>query len=237
MKNIRTIFGASVLSAAMSLGPASSADAQGIPVIDIASLVQAMQQVAAWQQQYEQMVQQLQQLDQQLRQMNTMTTKLDGGRGLGSVLNDPSINTMLPPEMRDANQLMMQGVFTPTQLSAINNVLSAYGVPTSSGTTAINVGRSQADGLVKMQSILASSQQRQPQVDALALRVDGSTDAKESLDLLNRNTIEATRVNNQVLQTMATIEANRQAQQLRDIAADQARLSAIRARLAAEVVN
>ena len=39
--------------------------AQGIPVIDVASLTQAINQVLAWEQQYKQMLQQLQQMQQQ----------------------------------------------------------------------------------------------------------------------------------------------------------------------------
>ena len=69
---------------------------QGMPVIDHANLVQAIQQLQAWEQQWHQMNQQLQ---QQIQQNRTTTRQLEastGSRQLGTVHNEirtPSVES------------------------------------------------------------------------------------------------------------------------------------------------
>ena len=219
-----------VLALAATLCAGSQARAQGIPVFDGANWAQAAIQVQAWARQYQQMIQSLQQLQNQLTQMQTMTGKLDLGRGLGSVLSDPSIRTLQPDEMQNAVSLLVGGAYSASRLSAINSVLSSYGVQTTVNGTPVTAGQTSADALAKMQQILASAQQRNQLTSALATRVDNAADAKESLDLINRNIIESTRANSDLMQTVATIEANRQAERLRQIANDQALVQQLIAR-------
>ena len=64
------------------------------------------------------------------------------------------------------------------------------------------------------ESILTATQQRSQQITALAGRVDTAADAKESLDLLNRNTLEGASIQNQLMATMASVEAARQQTEL-----------------------
>jgi hypothetical protein len=63
------------------LALAGSAFSQ-IPVTDVASLTQQIQQVMAWSQQYQQMVQQYQMMTNQLN-------AIKGARGMGGLLNIP----------------------------------------------------------------------------------------------------------------------------------------------------
>lgn len=202
---------------------------QGVPVIDAANLVNSLQQVIAWGQQQSQMVQQIQQFAQQIQQMQNMTTKLDAARNLGTILSNPAIASTLPPQMANANQLLNAAISSGQQ-SAINSILSAYGVPTAANPT---LGQGSAMAISDMQSVLASTQLRQGQLNQLATRVDSSPDAKDSLDLLNRNVIESAYINNQMIQTMAAIEAGKEAARLRSIAADEAIATAYIARLKA----
>jgi len=67
------------------------AQAQGIPVIDVTAIMQAIEQVRAWEQQYQQMQQQLQQQQQMLQ--NTT-----GTRNLGTVANAIT-QPVLPPDI------------------------------------------------------------------------------------------------------------------------------------------
>jgi len=190
----------------------------GIPVTDATSIAQQIQQVVAWAQQYTQMVDQLNQLQAQFNQLQTMTGKLDGSRALGTILNDPTIQSQLPPELRNAAAMLLNPAALSSSTASINSILSSFGV---SGVIDPAAGRSIADSYGRAQSILASAQQRSTQLQALAARVDNSADAKESLDLLNRNTLESANINNQMVQTMAALEAARQAEELRKIAAQQ----------------
>lgn len=197
----------------------------GIPTIDIAAITQAIMQVQAWSQQYQQMVQQFQQLQQQFQQMEAMTNKLDGARSLGSILNDPAIKSALPVEMRDATQLLLNPSAFGTSQANIDGILASYGVST---TTDPNAGKSSADAMGRAQAILTSAQQRQIQLQALGAQVDGSVDAKSSLDLLNRNTLEVANINNTSLQTQAALEATRQSAELRRLAAQQSYAKAVK---------
>lgn len=61
--------------------------AQGIPVIDVASLAQAIAQVMAWEQQYKQMSAGLQQQLQQLETSQDQLNAARGSRGFGNINN------------------------------------------------------------------------------------------------------------------------------------------------------
>jgi type IV secretion system protein VirB5 len=225
MQKIKRAVAAVCVAATMSITAAPAR--AGVPVIDIANLVEAIQQVLSWYQQYQQMVDQYNKLQDQYNQAVTMTSKLDGARSLGSILNNTGITNALPAEMRNSVQVLSGAYGSSTgQISA---VLSQYGV--NSSTSSI---QSAADTLQKMQQVLSSSQQRNTQLTQLASRVDGATDAKESTDLVSRNVIEGSRVNNDLMQTIASIEANRRATELRDQAQQEASLSAASTVLRAE---
>lgn len=230
MWNLRRL----VLLCAVWLGQLAAPPAHaGIPVIDSANLAQAVQELVAWAQQYEQMTQQIQQLNDQIDQTRTMTGKLDVARLLGSILNDPQVRLVLPGEMRNHTALSQGAPYGGSRLDAINTLLAGYGVQTRYGHDPTPAGQTAADALLKMQSVLQSAQLRQNQVNALAARVDSAPDAKASMDLVSRNVIETTRVTMDLQQTLASIEANRQAERLRHLAADQARIDVLRAKAAA----
>ena len=190
----------------------------GIPVIDAANLANSLQQVIAWGQQAQQMIDQINKLQQQHQQLQTMTAKLEGVRALGTILNNPNIQAALPPEMRDSTQLLLNPAALATSQANLNQILASFGVNT---TVNPNAGQAAADTLGRAQQILASTQTRQTQLQALAARVDSTADAKDSLDMLNRNTLEAANINNQMIQTMAALEAARQATELKQTARDQ----------------
>lgn len=202
----------------------------GIPVFDGTSIAQQIQQVVAWSQQYSQMVDTINKYQQQITQMRDMTSKLDGLRNLGSILNDPRINSALPPEMRSVATMLANPSAITSNPAAISSILSSFGI-TGTGTVANTL----ADSLGKAQSILSAAEARQTQLQQLATRVDGSADAKSSLDLLNRNTLEVASINNQLLQTMAALEAAKKSQELRETAEIQAFSSGVKTGAAAAI--
>lgn len=212
----------SVLALAGVLG-STSAHA-GIPVIDVANLANSLQQVIAWGGQSGQMVEQIQQYAQQIQQMQDMNQKFNAARNLGTILNNPAIRSMLPPEMQNANQILSSAI-SGQQQAAVNSILAAYSMPATPANP--QLGQGSALVISNMQSVLASGQARQVQLNQLAARVDASPDAKSSLDLLNRNVLESASASNQLMETIASIEANREANRLRALANDEARLQAI----------
>jgi type IV secretion system protein VirB5 len=87
----------SVLAAAVLVG-AATAQAQGIPVLDMANLMQAIVQVQAWEQQYAQML-------QTIKQQEDFLKNATGSRGLGLIAN--AITTpVLPPEIQNTISLV-----------------------------------------------------------------------------------------------------------------------------------
>lgn len=214
----------------------SGAHAQGIPTYDNANfLIQGIITTVSWVDQADQMLQQIQNLEDNLAQLKTETSKLDLARALGTILNDPNIHNQLPIEMQTASTLLSQGgAFSGSRLTAINSVLSAYGLQNTVNGIPVTGGQIHADILSKMQAVLTSAQTRNDEIDQLASEVDGAPDAKASMDLVNRNVIEQTRTSTDLMQTMATIEANRQAEQLRTEADNQNRFTAMKARAAAD---
>jgi len=215
---IRKVF-SSVFFSSLMLIAAMPARA-GIPVIDASVLVQQIQQVLSWANQASQMI-------NQLNQMQTMTTKLDGVRNLGTILNNPTIASALPSDIRNANQLLINPSANVTSAANINQILASYGVSTS-GTPPVSA-QSAADTLGRIQQILASTQARTTQLSQLASRVDGTADAKDSMDMVNRNMLETASINNQNTQAMASLEAARQSAELKRIADDQAYFANVRA--------
>lgn len=73
-----------------------------IPTIDSANLAQAIQQVVAWQKQYQQMVDQFQQAKQQY---NSLT----GTRNLGDILNNPALQGVVPSDIATIYSAVQQG--------------------------------------------------------------------------------------------------------------------------------
>jgi type IV secretion system protein VirB5 len=222
--NLRKFFSGAVVSALMVF--ASLPARAGIPVIDAANLFNSIQQVLAWGQQAQDMIDQAEKLQQQYQQLQTVTNKLDGARSLGTILNDPSIRSALPTEMRDSTQLRLNPSALSTSQANLSQIVASFGVNTTANA---NAGRSAADTISRAQQILASTQSRNTQLTQLARRVDTTADAKESLDMVNRNVLEAASINNQTTQTMAALEAARQATELKRLADNQAYFASIKA--------
>ena len=97
----------SAMVIAIALAGLSPARAQGIPVIDVANLAQAIQQVTAWARQYQQMIQQYQQLVQTYE-------SLTGRRNLGEIFYNPLLKDVLPPEAAQ--------IYTAVHIGGINGL-------------------------------------------------------------------------------------------------------------------
>jgi type IV secretion system protein VirB5 len=188
----------------------------GIPVIDVAAILQAVEQVVAWGEQYEQMVQSIQAYADQLKQAKEMTKKLDGLRNLGTILNDPQVFAVLPPEMRNTAQLLYAPALYSTDPNAINQILGSFGLYNTSNAS--QTSSAYADAIGRAQQIISSTNLRRAQIDRLAQRVNTSSDAKDSLDMMNRNTLEVARINNDFIGSMAAMDAAKQSIELRRVA-------------------
>jgi type IV secretion system protein VirB5 len=201
----------------------------GIPVFDAGNFTDVVANIMRWLQQVQDWQQQLNQMQAQLTQAQTMTAKLDGARSLGSILNNPAIQSSLPPELQNAASILMNPTGLTSNAASISNLLSQFGVAVPA--TGIAKGSQLADILLKNQTLMQSAQTRDTQLSQLASRVDSAVDAKESSDLVARNTIENARIMNTLVQTLAMQEASRQQVQLQEISAAQAEQNRVKAKL------
>lgn len=188
---------------------ASSARAQGIPVIDVANLIQTVQQVLNDITEINNQVQQIRQLESQLKSIN-------GIRDLGNVFNNPALKNYVPPEAYQyVNAVNTSGY---SGLSATAKALRDVGM-------VYNCGDLKGDERTRCQASLAQAYQqkgllqdamksaagRLTQIQSLMGQINATTDQKSIQELQARigaeNALlahEATQL--QMLQGMADSE-------------------------------
>jgi type IV secretion system protein VirB5 len=199
----------------------------GIPVIDLANLAQAVQQVASWIQQYQQMVQQLQGQAQQI-------SAITGGRGMETLM--PMTNAArnyLPPDYAQLMQAVNGASSTYAGLSGqVQSIMAANAVLTSSqlGTMApamrqtVEQGRKSSAMLSAMtQTAQQNTSQRFAALQQLITQIGAAGDDKAIQDLQGRIGAEQAMLTNeankmQALYQMAQADQLVQAQRRREAA-------------------
>jgi type IV secretion system protein VirB5 len=186
-----------------------------LPVIDVANLTQAMNQVNAWKQQYEQMAHQYAQLQQQYAAMT-------GTRNLGNIANNPALQAVIPPDVANLYTSIQQigsGGMTPLAQS-IRGRTKIYDCEGRAGTDLVgcqallnNAAQLQA----LSQNAMSVVNQRVAQIQSLQNQINATNDAKAIAELQARLQAENTQVSNDanrlaVMKTLAET-ADRSAQQ------------------------
>lgn len=184
----------------------------GIPVFDGAAVAQAVQQVMAWQQQYQQMAEQL---IQAKREIDSIT----GVRGFGDILNNPLLQNVVPQEIGQVYRAINQGgtAGLTSAAQAIRSAAQKYGCEGKTGealTSCQAILNTNAQTQAYLQQALDAITQRSSQIDGLRAQINTTTDAKGIAELQARIAAENTQVTNDVnrvttLAAMAT--ANREA--------------------------
>jgi type IV secretion system protein VirB5 len=197
---LRKYIAAFAVGAAVFGSPAANA---GIPVIDVAALTQAIQEVVAWGQQYGQMTQQYQQMLQQYQQLVQQYNALTGTRNLGDILNNPALRQAVP----SGTQLMSSySSINANGFGGLSNAAQAL----RSATAIYNCeGRSGADlqlcqaasvtnaqNQANYQSALDLMSQRTTQIQSLQTSINATSDPKSIAELQARIAAETTQVNN-----------------------------------------
>lgn len=188
------------LFGATSIGVQAEAVAQGMPVIDVANVTQAIKQVAAWEQQAVQMRQQI--------------TALTGPRGMATLL--PALAPVLPADwhqaMTDLSPLAQQlraaqAVLTPSQLAAL---------PAPMRDFVTQAGKLSAANQALAQSAYNDAAMRQARLTTMTGALASSQDPKAAYDLANAIAIEHAGLlhdQNQLLAASNGAAAQMQAQQ------------------------
>lgn len=213
MKTFKRLIATALLF--LGLGVNINANA-GIPVIDAAALTQAVQQVAAWAQQYQQMASQIQNLERSYAAVN-------GARNMGSLVNNPLSRQYLPAEYQT---MLNQGV---GQWETIRNVSRRFDISgttlatTSDAARAFNqVANQAAINRASAEMAYNNASQRFGDIQVLLDRVNYAPDAKDMADLQGRIQAEQVMMQNeanklQMLQQLAAAQKDLQIQQSKEI--------------------
>lgn len=188
------------LLGAAALGAQAQVLTQGMPVIDIANVTQAIKQVAAW--------------EQQAMQMRQQITALTGPRGMATLL--PALAPVLPADwhkaMTDLSPLAQQlraaqAVLTPSQLAAL---------PAGMRDFVTQTAQLSAANQALAQSAYNDAAARQARLATMTGALASSQDPKAAYDLANAIAIEHAGLlqdQNQLLAASNGAAAQMQAQQ------------------------
>jgi type IV secretion system protein VirB5 len=167
---------------AASLAIASlQAHASGYPVFDASNFAQALKQVQAWTQQYNQMRTQIENMNSQLRAMT-------GDRGMATLL--PAMTPAMPSDwaqsMTNLSSLAQQirnsqAVLTPQQASYMSQQLQQF-LAQAQNISAANQAMAQ--------TAFNDAAVRQSRLQTLTATLATTTDPKAAYDLANRIAIE-----------------------------------------------
>ncbi len=227
MKIMKRLFTAAALVVGVS-----SANA-GIPVIDVASLAQSVQQVVAWGQQNAQMVEQITQLRNQYAQLTNTYNSMTGNRGLGTLLNgavDQATRRYMPSDATQLGQLS-GGVPGYGALQATINryKASVTTLPTTwfpAGSPAANTLASRVDSLATQQALgeaaYTANAQRTADLENMISTIGTADDPKAIAEINARITAqqalianESTRI--QALTYMQQLEKQQDEQRAREV--------------------
>lgn len=213
MKILIKLFGIFFVGFGLGVGNVAHA---GIPVIDSSNLAQAIAQVQAWAQQYEQMVQQIQQLQKQYSNLN-------GIRNMANLVNDPASRQYLPEDYQD---ILNNGA---GQWAEIRDAAKKFDISqtslseTSDVAQAFNAGAKQAAlNRATAELSYSAASQRFSKIQVLLDKINDSPDAKDMADLQGRIQAEQVMLQNeanklQALQQLVSAQRDLQAQQAQEI--------------------
>lgn len=198
------------LSVVLASSCIGQANATGIPVFDAAGLAQAITQVQAWSEQYQQMTSQINQAKQQY-------DSITGIRGFGDAVNNPYLKDIIPSQVSDIYGNIQQGGINGMTNAAkdIRNAAMIYDCSSRTGQSyktcqaSLN-SNAQTQALNKQ--ALDVAQLRTEQIDNLRKQINNTTDAKAIAELQARLQAEGTQVSNDA-NRIALMQAQAQAQE------------------------
>jgi type IV secretion system protein VirB5 len=181
-RRIRLALASTVLVAA------SVVHAQGIPVIDLSNLGQAVIMV-------DNLKQQVATLAQQYQTMTNQLAALTGNRGLGQILNDPALVNYLPSQWQSIYQQVASGKL-PSITSAVQQIEQAEGMTGAAGAMQRSNDTLAANKAMAMQAY-QSTIARLTNIQGLMQQSDLTQDPAAKADLQNRLNAEVAMVNNE----------------------------------------
>lgn len=197
----------------------SGAHAQ-IPVTDLAGLAQQMQQVASW-------AKQITAMKDQLDSQKQLYESMNGGRGVGQLLNNPALKSSLPADWQGVYSAVQNGGYAGLTGSAkairdANKIYNCSGERTDAARSLCDraAGKAAQDKAFSL-AAYESAEKRLDNIQALMGQIDSATDSKTAADLQNRMQAENAMIQNEqtklmMFKMMADAEDKLIAQQKRE---------------------
>ena len=187
-----------VVAAALIAVSAGNVRAQGIPVIDIANLVQTILQV----------LNDVTKINNQVQQITTLQSQLDsinGARNLGNVFNNPTLRNYVPPEaytyLNAVNSSGYSGLNTTAKVlrdaGMVYNCIDLTGAARTSCQAAL-AQPYQQKGL--LQDAMKSAAGRLSQINSLMSEINATSDQKAVLEIQARISAENALLTHEVSQ-------------------------------------
>lgn len=195
-----------VVAIIISLSVANPAKAQ-MAVINSTNLVQAVRQVAAWRQQYQQMTTQITNMVAQVKKAEQQFDALTGARGLGDIINNPLLRDMVPPDLIETyNSLGLEGFEGLSDAAKIKRAASMiYNCADRAGDDRLlceSVLSTIAQSQANQEYALSRLDHRAAQITDLQARINTTSDPKAIAELQARIQIEQANIQNDASRVM-----------------------------------
>lgn len=204
-----------VAVACVSVAPHSAR--AGIPVIDVASLAQAIAEVAAVMEQLTTLTSQYETMKNQYDTMNKQYDAIKGARNLGSVLNNPALQNYIPKDARQVLASVQSGGYQGLSGSAkalrdANKVFNCETVDSAQRATCEAELNKPYQYLAYFQDAMGAGANRADQINQLMDRAGSTQDAKEIAEIQARIGAESALLQHELTQanlmrSMAEAEA------------------------------
>lgn len=205
MNSLRRTVCALASTTFLLVGSPSLTHAQ-IPVTDIASLTQQIQQVMSWMQQYQQMIDQLNNQKEQIQNQVKQIEQLKGGRGMAQLAANMTRQSLPEDFVRQVDQLRQMGsagstagaqaIYAAVRTFDCSQRFVANPAAVKSCDTTTMITPTKIDMINKS---IDSAKRRQQELSAFVNSVDTS-DAKAAADLNNRISAESAYLQNEQIQ-------------------------------------
>jgi type IV secretion system protein VirB5 len=192
LRPLRTL----ICAAAVTLS--APASAQGIPVLDTANLISAIQRLQS-------SITQINNQYQQIRQLYDLTNAMSRARGLGDVLNNPALQNYIPREAANLVQQIEQRGYQGLNgtARALRDAEMVYNCMDLDGAPRVRCQAALArpyQGKAFMDTALRSARERSDQINGLMQRAGGTQDLKEAAELQARIAAENALLQHEVSQ-------------------------------------
>lgn len=189
MKSIKSLVARIVLCVTITFS-ATAANA-GIPVIDIAALIQALQEYLSSVTQIENQLTQIESLQNQLTQLEQQYKAITGARNLGDILNSPALQNYVPANATETMAALRSGGYAALSGTALSlrDASMTYNCKDLSGSEQTQCQSQLAmpyQHKAFMQDAMQKANGRIAQIQSLMKQVSASPDAKSAQELQSR---------------------------------------------------